>query len=183
MTAKVSARRRIQIVPLDPAIESRNLNVTPFPRQSEVAGDIRHRVAWRYALQLNTVRVYTLVSAGPGTLRGNHQIRVALRPRCEAELNVSVPYDAVWAPVFELVRKNIGIHERAPVLTSAESPQFAPRVSQPERRLPGVHASTEHLELKNRLQLPQLRRNVAGEAQAALPHARVPISVFAKLVL
>ena len=54
---------------------------------------------------------------------------------------------------------------------------------QPESGLPSVHSGTEQLELKNRLQLAKLSRNVAIEAQSALPHAGIKISVFTKLVL
>src|SRR5947208_11426357 len=54
---------------------------------------------------------------------------------------------------------------------------------QPERRLPGVHSGTEQLELKDRLQLPKLGRNVTLEAQPALPYTGEPTSVFPKFVL
>jgi len=129
-----------------------------------VAGDIGHREAGLYTLKLNAVRVDALVGTGPRALHGNHDIRVALRPRCKAELNVSVPYNTVWAPVFELIRKYIGIHERAPVLTSAESPQFAPCMTQPESRLSGIHSGAEELELKDRLEFAHARWDVTRKS-------------------
>src|SRR5436190_12124292 len=54
---------------------------------------------------------------------------------------------------------------------------------QPERRLPGVHAGAEQLELKDRLQLPKLRWNLALYAQPALPYTGEPTSIFPKFVL
>src|SRR6185369_6111529 len=54
---------------------------------------------------------------------------------------------------------------------------------QAERGLSGICSGTEQLKLENGLEFAILGGNVAREAQAALPHAGVPVPVFAELVL
>ena len=63
----------------------------------------------------------------------------------------------VRAPVLDRVREHVGVHERAPGLAGAELPELAPGVAQAERRLPGVDAGAEQLELEDRLELAERR--------------------------
>src|SRR5215831_17900045 len=82
-------------------------------------------------------------------LDGEHQARVV--ERHPARLDVAEEDHPVRPPVLERVREDVGIHERAPGLSRSELPDLTPGVAQAERRLPGVYARAEELELEDRL--------------------------------
>ena len=106
-------------------------------------------------------------------------------PFCQrrpAELHVPEEHHPVRAPVLDRVREHVGVHERAPGLAGAELPELAPGVAQPERRLPGVDARAEQLELEDRLDLAGARRDEALHAEPALAHAGEVVAVLAELV-
>src|SRR5207237_10766581 len=78
--------------------------------------------------------------------------------------------------------KDVRIHEGAPGLAGAELSQFTVRVSQAERRLPGVDAGAEQLELEHSLQLAELGRQRAAHAEPALTDAGEPPAVLAEFI-
>src|SRR4029077_8419634 len=93
------------------------------------------------------------------------------------------PDEAVRSPVLQLIRKYVGVHERAPVLTCPEMSQLAPGMSQTKRRLARVDANAEQLEFEDRLQFPILGRRVRLDTESGLPDALVKPAVLAELVL
>ena len=63
-------------------------------------------------------------------------------------------------PVLERVGEDVDVHEGTPRLAGAELPELSVGVAQPERRLSGVDARAEQLELERRLELAERGRDV-----------------------
>jgi hypothetical protein len=138
----------VEVVPLHLAHDPGDLDVPPAPRVAEVRRDVRQREAGLDALELDAAGVDALVRARPRPLEGDHEVRVALLPRRPAQLHVAKEDHPVRPPVLDRVREHVGVHERAPRLARPDLAQLAPGVAEAERRLPGVAAGAEQLELK-----------------------------------
>ena len=170
------------VVPLDEPEDAGDLDVAPAAAHPVLAGEVGGREPRLDVLQLDAVRVHALVAAGARPLDREGEARVALDGH-PAHLHVAEEHHARRSPVLDRVREHVDVHERAPVLPGAEGAQLAVGVPQPERRLAGVDARAEQLELELRLQLAELGRRRRPHAEPALAHAGERAAVLAELLV
>ena len=171
------------VVPIDLAQLAGDARVAPVVDRLVGGREVRNREAGGDVLQLDTIGVDALVAAGAGALEREHQVAVLVRDRRPADLDVAVPRQAGRPPVLERVGERVRVGKRAPVLAGTELTQLTPRMAQPERRLAGVHAGAEQLELEDGLELAQTRRRRRLDPEAALSHTGKAAVVLAELVL
>src|SRR5262249_9432408 len=136
-----------------------------------------------HVLQFDAIGEPPGVGASAGTLEGDEEFAVVFLDGHPAELHVAEPDQAVGSPVLQLIRKHVGVHERAPVLTRAEMSQLAPGMAQPERRLARIDANAEQLELENRFQFSILGRRIRLDTESALTNALPEVTVLSELFI
>src|SRR6185436_12182765 len=105
------------------------------------------------------------------------------RGRGPTELHVAVPREAGRSPVLERVGERVRIGKWAPVLARPELADLAPGMTQPERRLSGVHTGAEQFELENGLEVAQRCRCRRLDTQPALSDAGKRTVILAELAL
>jgi hypothetical protein len=142
-------------------------------RKTEVRPDI---------LQFDTIRIDALVRARAGALQGDREVRIAVGPGRITQLNVSEEHHSIGSPVFDGIRKDIGVHEHAPGLAGADLAILAPGVPQPECGLTGVHSRAEKFEFEDRSDLPVTGREESFYTETGLPHSGKPIPVSSEFI-
>src|SRR4030095_856821 len=163
--------------PADVPDESGELKVAPLSAPLEVrrqVGGREMRLDVR-VLQLDSVGVTAPVGARAPPLQSDEQLVVAL-DRHPADLDVAERRGPAGSPELDRVREDVRIHEWAPAPARTELTQLAPGVAEVEGRLSRIASGPEQVELEDRLDLTDARRDPALPAEAARAHAR-PVSL------
>src|SRR5690348_4275323 len=144
------------IDPGDLSPDTAHLNVTPFSSEASVEADVGPLELRNYASEFDAAGINAFICAGAGALKGDHDIAVTLN-RNPANLHVTEEDHSVRPPIFDRVREDVGVHERAPGLAGADVPQLAVRVPKPEGGLSSINSYSIQLEFKNRLEIAEWR--------------------------
>jgi hypothetical protein len=170
------------VLPLDAPDDARQLDVSPLLAVVVFGGEIRVREPRLHILQLDAARIHALIGTGSRPLERDRHARVALDGH-PPHLNVAKEHHPGRPPVLERVGKDVDVHERTPRLTGAEVPQLSIGVSEPERRLSGIHARAEQLELERGLEVTEWRRSGPFDAEPRLADAEERVAIGRELVL
>src|SRR6185436_14805154 len=95
--------------------------------------------------QLDSVGDHASIRAGARPLECDRHASVALNGH-PSHLNVAEERHTRRPPVFDRVRKDVDVHERAPVLAGAELTELSIGMPEADRGLSRVDSSAEHLE-------------------------------------
>ena len=148
----------VEVVPLHLAQDAGDLDVAPVARLAEVRREVGQREARRDVLQLDAVGEVALVGARARPLERDREARVAsvchgVQRSCTLRKN-TMPFGPQYSTEFG---NTSGSMNGLQVWPAPNLPELAPGVAQAERRLPGVDAGAEQLELEDRLELARAR--------------------------
>src|SRR4030095_7303539 len=97
--------------------------------------------------ELDAVGVDAGVSGGTRAFERKGESCFAVLDRLPEDLRVAEEHHPIWPQVVEDIGEDVDVHEGTPELAAAEPPPLPVREAQVERRLSGVFALAQHVEL------------------------------------